>query len=73
MLITHDTQVEKIMDKYPQAVTYFIVNKVNPISCAGAYPKTLGEMLVFKNVKDIDGFIKGLNTFIAKADSKTSC
>jgi hypothetical protein len=68
--ITADIQVEELMDQYPETVTYFIMNKVSPISCAGAYPKTLGEMLASKKVEDIDGFIKGLNDFMA---DKVSC
>ena len=63
--ITADIQVEELMDKYPETVTYFIMNKVSPVSCAGAYPKTLGEMLASKKVEDIDEFIQGLNDFIA--------
>jgi len=67
--ITAGIQVEELMDKYPETVAYFIMNKVSPISCAGAYPKTLGEMLASKNIQDIDGFIKGLNDFMAKKAS----
>jgi hypothetical protein len=63
--ITSDMQVEDIMAKYPETVKYFIINGVSPVSCAGAYPKPLGEMLVSRGVKDIEGFIKGLNDFIA--------
>lgn len=63
-LITGDMQVETIMEKYPQTVTYFIMNKVSPISCAGAYPKTLEEMLTLKKVENIQEFIQGLNKFL---------
>jgi Domain of unknown function (DUF1858). len=65
-MITSDTQVEKIMEYYPQAVSYFIQNGVSPISCAGAFPTTLGKLLAIKKVEDTDGFIKGLNDFIDK-------
>lgn len=65
-LITPDTQVEELMEKYPATVTYFIMNKVSPVSCAGAYPKSLGQMLADRKVADIDGFIKGLNDFLAR-------
>jgi hypothetical protein len=63
-LITAETQVEEIMEKYPQTVAYFIKNKVSPFSCAGAFPKTLGELLAARNVGDAAGFIKGLNEMI---------
>lgn len=63
-VITADVQVEDIMDNYPDSVTYFIMHKVSPISCAGAYPKTLGEMLAMKEIQDIEGFIEGLNDFL---------
>ena len=62
--ITADTQVEELMDKYPETVRYFIMNKVSPISCAGAYPTPLGEMLTAKKVQNIEDFINGLNDFI---------
>ena len=65
-LITSDMQVEKLMEQYPQAVSYFIQNGVSPISCAGAFPTTLGKLLEMKKVQDIDGFIEGLNDFISK-------
>ena len=65
VVITADAQVEDIMDNYPDSVTYFIMHKVSPISCAGAYPNTLGEMLAMKEVQDIEGFIEGLNDFLA--------
>lgn len=70
VIITADIQVEELMDKYPETVMYFIMNKVSPVSCAGAYPKTLGEMLASRNIEDIDGFIKGLNDFMAQKASR---
>ena len=69
-MITADTQVEKIMEQYPQMVSYFIQNGVSPISCAGAFPTTIGKLLAIKKVQDIDGFIKGLNDFISKNQNK---
>ena len=65
-MITSDMQVEKLMEQYPRAVSYFIQNGVSPISCAGAFPTTLGKLLEMKKVQDIDGFIEGLNDFISK-------
>ena len=63
-MITSDTQVEKIMEQHPEVVSYFIQKGVSPISCAGAFPATLGMLLTIKKVEDVDGFIKGLNDFI---------
>ncbi|HKK01305.1 MAG TPA: hypothetical protein VJ955_03980 [Desulfuromonadales bacterium] len=65
MAITTDIQVEELLEKYPQVVGYFIAHKLSPFSCAGAYPKTLGEMLAARQVQDIDGFVKGLNELIS--------
>jgi hypothetical protein len=66
MQITKETLVEEILDAHPQSVSYFIMNKVSPFSCAGAFPTTLGEMLASRKVEDVDGFIHGLNEAIAK-------
>jgi hypothetical protein len=71
MTITADIQVEELLEKYPQTVGYFIMNKVSPFSCAGAYPKTLGEMLTARNVPDAAGFIRGLNELIEKKTPAT--
>ena len=66
MTITAETQVEDIIEQYPEAVSYFIQNGINCISCVGPFPTTLGKLLTMKKVEDIDGFIKGLNEFISK-------
>jgi len=64
MTITTDTQVEVLLEQHPETVRYFILNKVSPFSCAGAYPKSLGEMLMARHVNDVAGFIAGLNAMI---------
>ncbi|SEA15458.1 hypothetical protein SAMN05660420_01406 [Desulfuromusa kysingii] len=69
MQISKETLVEDILDAYPQCVSYFIMNKVSPFSCAGAFPSTLGEMLKSRKVEDIEGFIHGLNEAISKDNS----
>jgi hypothetical protein len=66
MQITKETLVEEILDTYPQSVSYFIMNKVSPFSCAGAFPTSLGEMLASRKVEDVEGFIRGLNEAVAK-------
>ncbi len=66
MIITSDTQIEEIVEKYPEAVSYFIQNGIDCLSCVGPFPTTLGKLLTMKKVEDIDGFIKGLNEFINK-------
>ncbi len=68
MIVTRATQIEDLLDAYPQAVSYFIRHRVSPFSCAGAFPKPLGEMLEARQIEDIDGFISGLNAFIAEAN-----
>ncbi|MDY0189948.1 MAG: hypothetical protein RBR22_04360 [Desulfuromonas sp.] len=65
MIITVNTQVEEILDLDPSIVRYFIRNKVRPFTCAGAYPKTLGDLLATSKVADVEGFIAGLNAYIA--------
>jgi hypothetical protein len=69
-LITANTQVEELMDLYPETITYFIINKVSLISCAGAYPTTLGEMMSAKKVKNIAEFIDGLNDLVKQKKQK---
>ena len=65
MTITSETLVEEILDLDPRVVRYFILNNVKPFTCGGAYPQTLGELLARYNVEDVDGFMAGLNAFIA--------
>nr|WP_320049150.1 hypothetical protein [uncultured Desulfuromonas sp.] len=65
MIITSDTLVEEILEVSPGVVRYFILNKVKPFTCAGAFPQTLGELLARYHVEDVEGFIAGLNAFIA--------
>ncbi len=64
MTTTPDTQVEALLEQHPETVRYFILNNVSPFSCAGAYPKPLGEMLTACGVDDVAGFIAGLNAVI---------
>ncbi len=71
MTITSDTPVEEILDASPGVVRYFILNKVRPFTCAGAFPQTLGALLARYHVEDVEGFIDGLNAFIA-ADTESS-
>jgi len=66
LFVTSDTQIEEVMDRYPKAVAYFIEKGVSPISCSGAFPKSLGEFLKIKKVEDIENFVNGLNDFIGK-------
>jgi hypothetical protein len=62
--ITLDTQIEDIIEKYPQSVSYFIKKGVNPIYCSGAYPTTLGKFLDAKKFSNKEDFVKGLNYYI---------
>jgi hypothetical protein len=63
-MITSETQVEEIVENYPEAVKYFIIKGVTPFFCSGAYPANLGELLDRKKVQDKEGFIRGLNAFL---------
>ncbi len=63
MRITKDTQVEEIV-KIKGVVSYFIQHGVSPISCSGAFPQSLGNLLSIKKVADPDAFIEGLNAYI---------
>lgn len=65
MTITSETLVEEILDLDSRVVRYFILNKVKPFTCGGAYPQALGALLARYNVEDVEGFIAGLNEFIA--------
>ena len=55
-MITKDTPVEEIMQKY-DVLAYFLENGISPFSCAGAFPQSLGKLLEIKKVKDPDAFI----------------
>jgi len=48
MIITSDTQIEEIVEKYPEAVSYFIQNGIDCLSCVGPFPTTLGKLLTMK-------------------------
>lgn len=61
---TLDSLIEDIIEQYPQSVSYFIQNGINPIYCSGAYPSTLRKFLEVKKVQKKDEFVKGLNDFI---------
>lgn len=63
-MITSETQVEELIEHYPEAVKYFIMNGVTPFFCSGAYPANLGKLLDLKKVQDKDRFIRGLNAFL---------
>jgi len=71
MQITKETLVEDILDAYPQSVSYFIMNKVTPFTCAGAYPTTLGEMLASRKVDDVEAFVLGLNKAVAESQDRS--
>lgn len=62
-MITKDTQVEEIV-KINGTISYFIQHGVSPISCSGAFPQSLGNLLRIKKVADPDAFIDGLNEYI---------
>jgi hypothetical protein len=63
-VITLDTSVEELVDKYPHAVSYGIQNGVSFVFCVGAYPSTLGDLLRLKNVANPQQFVDGLNNFL---------
>jgi hypothetical protein len=64
MVVTKDTQVEEVV-KIKGVISYFIQRGVSPISCSGAFPQSLGNLLSIKKVADPDAFIEGLNEYIA--------
>jgi hypothetical protein len=66
MIITSETQVEEVM-KLSGVISYFIKNGVSPISCAGAFPQSLGKLLEIKKVAEPEKFIAGLNAFVARS------
>jgi hypothetical protein len=47
MRITKDTQVEEDSENRG-VVSYFIQHGVSPISCSGAFPQSLGNLLSIK-------------------------
>jgi len=71
MKITRETQVEDLVG-VAGAVSYFIEHGVSPISCSGAFPRSLGELLELKKVADPDALIAGLNALTQKRDTGNS-
>ncbi len=67
--ITKNTQVEEIVE-IDGVIPYFIQHGVSPISCSGAFPQSLGNLLEVKKVADPDAFIDGLNKLIASINQK---
>ena len=65
--ITLDSLIEDIIEQYPQSVSYFIQNGVNPIYCSGAYPSTLRKFLEMKKVQKKEEFVEGLNIYITNS------
>lgn len=61
---TLDTLVEEIVDKYPDAITYGILNGVSLVFCVGTYHATLGDLLKIKKVAEPQQFVDGLNDFL---------
>lgn len=67
MQVTKDTMVEDIF-QIPGVMQYCLENRVSLFSCAGAYPQSIGSLLAKKNIQDPDGFIEGLNKFLAEKE-----
>jgi hypothetical protein len=66
--ITSETPVEEIVGQYPAAIRYGIEHGVSLFSCAGAFPRPLGELLRAKGIEDVEAFIAGLNDFLAATE-----
>jgi hypothetical protein len=69
-MITLKTNVEDIVNDYPQAITYGIENGVSFVFCVGAFPTTLGDLLRIKKIADPNAFVKGLNEYLIKNPEK---
>ena len=69
-MITLQTNVEDIVNDYPQAITYGIENGVSFVFCVGAFPTTIGDLLRIKKVADPDAFVKGLNEYLIRNQKK---
>jgi hypothetical protein len=69
-MITLETKVEDIVNDYPHAITYGILNGVSFVFCVGTFPATLGDLLRIKKVADPNVFVKGLNEYLIKNPEK---
>jgi hypothetical protein len=64
--VSLEMQIEDIIEKYPQSVSFFIEKGINPIYCSGPYPTTLEKFLEIKKVTNKSDFLNDLNNFIIK-------
>jgi hypothetical protein len=58
--------LEDILDRHPQAITYFVLEGVSPMCCAEVPPERLANFLKRKKVSNVNDFINGLNDFITQ-------
>lgn len=65
-MITPDMPLEDILDRHPQAITYFVLEGVSPLCCAEVPPESLANFLKRKKRNNVEDFIKGLNDFITQ-------
>ncbi len=63
--ISLNTLVEKMLEEYPEAIEYGIMNGIRFFFCVGTYPTTLGDLLAAKNVPDPQKFVDGLNNYLS--------
>jgi len=60
-LITADMSLEEILNRYPQAITFFVMEGVSPLCCAEVPPESLAAFLKRKKIDDVENFLKRLN------------
>ncbi len=65
-MITADMLLEDILNRHPRIITYFVLEGVSPMCCAGVPAESLTVFLKRKNVESVEGFVQGLNEFIGQ-------
>ena len=67
--VTGSMYVEDIVSNYPESVGYLMEREIICIRCGAPVWGTLDELLESKGVKDKNGFISELNSFLEKKES----
>ena len=64
--IQPDTAIEDMLERYPEAATFFIRFGIKCFTCTGVLWGTVEEALRRKNVENIDGTVAELRTWVAE-------
>lgn len=67
-----DTTIEDMVERYPQASSFFLRYGIRCFTCSGVLWGTVEEVLRDKGVSDIEGTLEELRRFVAAQPEDTS-